>query len=376
MTEERSQRAFRGFGTRAMQFWMTISAAALIGTTATAQTKLSSDPHGYPRVRLLPSGEILASGTAFGTSSISILSSTNTGVSFSKVGQITDPDFADGLCCGTIFRLPQTVGSLAPGTLLWAGSVRQNVANRRMKIKVYESNDNGRNWTYLSAIAAPNTGGLWEPDFFMANDGALVMVYSDETMSGTYSQRLMKTRTYNGVNWVDAGNLVASTIKADRPGMAFVSKLANGDRIMTYELYGPAACTVFYKTSTDGWNWGPAANVGSAIRLSDGRYFAHAPTNKVMPDGALLVVGQLLMNANNTIAAGNGTVIFKSASGSPAGPWKTIAAPVPVPGATNRPCVNYSSSLLPISGGTRLLEIAGRLDSNVCYLYFGTGPSN
>lgn len=376
MTKRKMQRALRRAAIRVAPFWMAIGAVAAVGAGAEAQTRLSNDPHGYPRVRRLANGEILASATDFGASRISIFSSTNDGVSFTRVGQITDPEFASGLCCGTIFQLPQAVGSLASGTLLWAGSVGQNATDRRMKIKIYRSTDNGRTWTFSSQIVAPNTGGLWEPDFFIANDGALVMLYSDETIPATYDQRLMKTRTYNGTSWVDTANLVATTVRADRPGMAVVSRMANGSRFMTYELCGPAACTTFNRTSTDGWNWGAATSVGAAIRLADGRYLAHAPTNKVMPDGALVVVGQLLMNANNTIAAANGTVLFKSVSGNPAGPWTTIAAPVPVPNATNRPCVNYSSALLPVSNGSQLLEIAGRLDNDICYLYFGRGPAN
>ena len=145
---------------------------------------------------------------------------------------------------------------------------------------------------------------------------------------------------------------------------------------MTYELCGPAACATFFKTSNDGWDWGDATRVGTAIRLSDGRYFAHAPYSTVLSSGSLLVIGQILMNADNTIAAGNGTTIFKSASGDPTGPWTTITAPVGVPGARNHPCPNYSSPLLSLSGGAMVLEFAGRLESNNCIMYFGRGPTN
>jgi hypothetical protein len=352
--------------------WLPICASVLSGSMAQAQMRISADPHGYPRLRALANGEILASGTSLAKKRISIFSSADEGATFTKVGQIIDPEFANGLCCGTIFQLAQSVASLASGTLLWAGSVGQHATNRRMKIKVYKSRDNGRSWAYLSAIIAPNTGGLWEPDFFMAHDGALVMVYSDETMSGTYSQRLMKTRTYDGTTWMDASNIVASTVTADRPGMAVVSKMPNGSQFMTYEICGPARCKVFYRTSIDGWNWGAAANVGAPIRLPNGQYFAHAPTNQVLASGKLIVIGQLLMNANNTIATASGTIIFKSTAGSPAGPWTKIAAPVPVPGAVNAPCANYSSALLPVSKGTQLLEVAGRREES-CHLYFGRG---
>ncbi len=341
-----------------------------------AQTLLSPNEALYARVRHLADGELLAAVTAFNPARIDVYSSVDNGASFYKAGQIDDPEFADGICCGTIFQLPAAVGALPAGTLLWAGSVGGNkTPPRQMKIKVYLSADNGRTWSFLSQIAAPNTGGLWEPEFSIASDGALVMMYSDETNSA-YSQRLIKTRTYTGTSWVDTANLVASTVQADRPGMAIVSKLASGTRLMTFELCGPAACTAFYKTSADGWNWGSAAAVGSAIRLPDGRYFAHTPYNTVLPDGSILLVGQILMNSNNTPANGNGngTTILKSASGNPAGPWTAIAAPVTVPSPDSSYCPNYSSPLLALSN-TTVLEFAGRKET-ACRMYFNTGPAN
>jgi len=349
---------------------------SIISVPVQAQTQLSSSEALYARLRKLANGEILATVTAFGPARVDVYASSNSGASFAKVAQITDSEFADGICCGTLFQLPSAVGSMPAGTLLWAGSVGANkAAPRQMKIKVYKSGDNGRTWSFLSQIAAPNTGGLWEPEFSIASDGALVMMYSDETNSA-YSQRLMKTRTYNGTSWVDTANLVASTIQADRPGMAIISKLASGTRLMTFELCGPAKCTTFYKTSTDGWNWGSAGNVGAAIRLPDGRYFAHTPYNTVLPNGAILVVGQILMNSNNTPANGNGngTTILKSASGNPAGPWSAIAAPVTVPNPDNSYCPNYSSPLLALSNST-ILEFAGRKET-ACRMYYNTGSAN
>lgn len=371
----------RYFGAGQWTRWTVLAALAVLvpavtGSAAHAQTQLSPDDALYARTRQLSNGEVLASVSAFaGGNHVDIYSSSNSGASFSRVGAINDAEFSTGLCCGTIFQLPRQVGSLPTGTLLWAGSVGQDAANRRMKIKIYRSGDNGRSWSYLSAVTASNTGGFWEPEFSIAADGALVMMYSDET-NAAYSQRLVKTRSYNGTSWQDLTDFVASSVQSDRPGMAVVSKLANGSRIATFELCGPAACTVFYKTSTDGWNWGDAHDVGLAIRLADGRYFAHAPYNTVLPNGAILVVGQVLMNSNGSVAAANGTTLFKSANGSPAGPWTTIAAPVGVPGAYDNYCPNYSSPLLPVSNGSSVLQFASRVQSSRCIMYYGRGPAN
>ncbi|WP_445192232.1 sialidase family protein [Sphingomonas sp. Tas61C01] len=353
-----------------------VALSGSIGTTQT-QTRLTTDPSMYARARQLANGEILAAMTGFaGGKHIDVYVSADAGVTFRPLSRITDPDFGTGLCCGTIFQLPRAIGKLPAGTLLWSGSIGQDGGiDRRMTIKIYMSADDGRTWRFLSAIASLNAGGLWEPELSVAEDGALVMMYSDETNRSIWDQKLVATRSYDGARWQDTKDLVASTVRADRPGMAVVSRLARGTRFMTYELCGPAACATFLKTSNDGWNWGNATQAGTAIRLPDGRHFVHAPYNTVLSSGPLLVVGQMLMKADGTVAAGNGTTIFKSASGNPAGPWTTIAAPVGVPGARDHPCPNYSSPLLSLAEGATVLEFSGRLEGDKCVMYFNRGPT-
>ncbi len=350
-----------------------------------AQKQLSPDPALYARMVRVEHGHepsrnrgIVAAVTAFtGSTHVDVYGSKDDGASFSVIGTIQDADFAGGLCCGTLFEMPRTVGSLHAGTLLWAGSVGQNVPQptRRMQIKVYGSIDGGRSWRFHSAIPSPDAGGLWEPQFTLAEDGALVMTYSDETQQPTYSQLLTHTRSYDGATWVDAGSLVASAVPADRPGMAVVNQLRNGQFLMTFELCGPAACTAFYKTSTDGWNYGPVADTGTPVRTPSGQFFEHAPTNTVLPDGTILLVGQVLMNADGSMAAGNGATLFKNTSGVPTGAWLPIPAPVPVPGAFDNYCPNYSSPLLGLDNGARVLEFADHLEGNACIMDYASGPT-
>jgi hypothetical protein len=65
--------------------------------------------------------------------------------------------------------------------VLWAGSVGQNTSPHQMEIKVYHSGDGGQSWSYLSnCVNTTNPGGLWEPQFNIASDGALVCHWSDE----------------------------------------------------------------------------------------------------------------------------------------------------------------------------------------------------
>jgi hypothetical protein len=346
-------------------------------------------------------GTIIAAGTAAapaGGLQVGIFKGDVAGTSFSPLSTIVDPDFSTGLCCGTLYELPQRIGSLRPGTLLWAGSVGQNTTPKLMKIKVYRSEDGGASWSYLSAVTTPLTGGLWEPEFTVAADGALVMFFSDQTEQTTYTQTLKKVRTYDGVNWQDMIHVVASPILADAPGMAVVRRLSDGRWMMTYEFGGPAHQWIArYRLSHDGWNWGDAQDLGTGIQLPSGAFPAHTPTFTVMRDGAIALTAQLIENPG-ALATGleslsplNGQVLLVNRSGRPEMPWTTMIAPVPVPDACehNCPipsngkkqipssCPNYSSSLLPADDGRAVLEFAsdwliGADEKYACLTSYGT----
>jgi hypothetical protein len=222
-----------------------------------------------------------------------------------------------------------------------------------MAIKIYGSQDQGRTWRYLSEIRSPNRGGLWEPEFTLGRDGALIMFFSDETDQAQYSQTIKKVRTYDGVNWRDMGYVVASEIRRDRPGMPVVRLLSDGQYMMTYELGGPAHFIVYYRLSDDGWTWGNPTNVGAEIRL---------------PNGAF------------TLGARNGRVLLVNRAGNPATPWRTIPAPVPVPGACSETCrryqwcPNYSSALLPTENGRQVLEFASSWTGSACITSYAWAP--
>ena len=114
------------------------------------------------------------------------------GAPFRQIGEITDPEFGSGVCCGTLYELPRQVGSLQAGTLLWAASVGKKA--ERMAIRIYRSEDEGRSWSYLSEIRAANPGGIWEPEFTLGSDGALILFFSDETNPAKHSQTIKKVR--------------------------------------------------------------------------------------------------------------------------------------------------------------------------------------
>ncbi|HSU18366.1 MAG TPA: Ig-like domain repeat protein [Acidobacteriaceae bacterium] len=370
-----------------------VSVFSISACIAAAQTRtaLSNTTALYPRLIRLAhnsdaskNGLIVASVTGFrnGSGEEDIYSSAD-GRTFAQIGAIVDSDFASGLCCGTLFELPAQVGALAPGTLLWSGSVGQQSTTQPMQLKIYKSTDGGATWSYLSNCATATSpksvgGGLWEPQFEIADDGALVCFYSDETQSG-HSQLIHQVRSYDGINWKDSTFTVASTISNDRPGMPVVTKLPSGTYFMSYELCGPAACTVFSRTSSDGWNWGDPANMGRKVQTVSGQWLEHAPTNVWSPsatstNGTILLIGQMLYDASGAVSSGNGITILTNHSADGSGTWNTMPAPVQVPTAYNNYCPNYSSSLLPSTDGTTLLEFASDYVGSTCTTFFNTGP--
>ena len=363
---------------------------------ATAQrTELSANETLYPRlVRLshdaAASGRVVASVTSFpsGKGEEQIFASDDNGRTFARIGTIADPDFAKGLCCGTLYELPQKVGSLDPGTLLWAGSVGGDTQGAPMQIKIFKSTDRGATWSYLSncltATVNRSAGGLWEPEFAIASDGSLACYYSDETQPG-HSQVLRVTRSTDGITWSTPIDLVSSGVAADRPGMAVVRRLPSGRYFLTFELCGPAACTVFYKTSVDGINFGAATDVGTRVETADHRWLLHTPTNAWAPvpglaNGRIFVIGQIVADAAGP-ATGNGVVVLYNDSADGSGPWQTLPAPVPIsaPSGISNVCQNYSSPLLPSADGRTLLGLATDYDvvagQRLCKTYFGTAST-
>jgi len=354
---------------------------ALSGSFSTQQ----GDAPYFRLVRLehgSSNGTIVASESLMGNGiTANIWQSTNGGNSWTQV--TTVPEIAGSAMIGgsELFEMPQTVGSLAAGTLLYAATYQ--VGSLRA-IEIYTSTNAGSTWTYLGTpvVGGSNGSGIWEPNFEIANDGALVMVYSDETDS-CCSQKLSQMRTYNGTSWQDQQNTVASPIQADRPGMAVVTKLPGGTYFMTYEDCGPAACTVFYRTSTDGWNWGSSSNMGTKLQTPSGQYFEHAPTNAWSPsvlssNGAILVVGQVFFASNGSVDPQNGEVILENlSSDGNSGSWFPISAPVQVPTAYDNYCPNYSSAILPATDGSSILELTSDYNSSgICGGYYGSETWN
>ena len=327
---------------------------------------------GYPRVvRVIdPSGR--DTGDLVASSKDKIFESHDHGHTWQVIATI-DPA-TDGLtwrCCSTLFQLPRPVGNLKEGTLVYAASY---LKGDTPAIGYYQSDDHGRTWTFQGTpIVKGNTNhhGLWEPQFEVANDGALVMFWSDET-DPSHSQKLSQIRNYlKGNGWQDEKDTVASGVQGDRPGMAVVNQMSNGNFFMTYEVQGPQhKGAVHARISQDGWNFGDPANLGFRPTDEQGEYFEVAPSNVWVrtpshPAGTLFVVGRNLVQGNGQPATLDGQVLFMNNDPDGRGVWRRVPAPVPIPRiptATHINCENYSSALLGYPDGRGIVELATKAD--------------
>ncbi|MBN8885213.1 MAG: RICIN domain-containing protein [Rudaea sp.] len=333
----------------------------------------------YPRVVRLAHGPPASNGRLIASTNGVIFRSDDNGASWSQISTVPTASGSTERCCATLFEMPQAVGALAAGTLLSSASY---FYGSTPAIEVYTSTDQGVTWSYHSmpAVGGDNAHGLWEPEFEIASDGALVAFWSDET-DPCCSQKLVQMRSYNGTSWQDKTDTIRSTIQADRPGMITVSKLPNGHYFMTNELCGPAACTAFSRVSTDGWNFGNPNDMGTRIQTASGQYLEHTPLNKWTPsplssNGAIILTGQMVYDSNGQVSAANGNVLFVNTNVDGTGNWYTINAPVHVPNPYDNYCPNYSSALLPATDGSSILELASDYNNGVCNTYFATESWN
>jgi len=375
------------------------AAAAASLATVPRGTLLQTTWSAYPRmVRLShqrdPSrnGRIVASVSEFerGALQVGFHASDDGGATFRRLSTLQDAGFAAGLCCGSLYELPRAVGALPAGVLLFSVSVGHERAGTTMTQPIYRSDDGGASFRPLSASCGtaarvrepgrPGTG-VWEPEFYVAADGSLVCVYSDET-TPSGSQVLQLTRTEDGIVWSEPRVIVAGMHADDRPGMAVVRRLPDGRYLMSFELCGPAvpACVARLLVSSDGLDWGPPAGMGMRPQTALGQFFRHAPTIAWAPGspgtpGVLTLIGQLLSDGSGTgIDPASGRALLVSDSGQPTGPWRIAPAPIGLAASPRESnyCQNYSTALLPSEDGQQLLALQTDLDAQGgCQARFG-----
>lgn len=350
----------------------------------TSGTRISGNAY-YPRVIRLAhgsaNGTLLASVTNFDGQGGNgkIMKSTDDGASWSVLSQVRDAASSDGLCCSSLYELPQALGDLPAGSILYSASYGGNSpGDGGMSVGLWASRDRGQTWEWRAQVARTSVaGGLWEPEMHLKANGDLVVHYSDESEVGK-SQKLVERYSSDGRTFGQVWPTVRLADGGARPGMANVKRLANGTFLMTYEICGPNwNCEFYWRTSADGGNWGDPAQAGTRITASDGSRPRHAPVLTLVENGPyagrLVLFGQRHFTSGGAVDAGSGATMLVSDNG-PGGPWVRAAAPLKVPNVGTNTCQNYSPGVLPTADGTKLIEFTTDSDAaDGCAVWFGTG---
>ena len=346
---------------------------------ASEQQKLISDQRAYyPRVIKLANqknlnGSLLSSFDSDGNKANFFISK-DEGKTWDYLSSFIE-NSPPGHCCSGLYEVSEKTGQTLAGTLFWTTSIGRGQDPRvPTALKIYQSNDAGKNWAFLSNPISGNTG-LWEAEFIINGKKDLVIYYSsEEHKTQGYNQLLAhKISKDGGKTWGTEVYDVAMNGGEMRPGMAIVRKLNNGKYIMCYEICG-MGCDVFIRFSDDGVNWGDPEDKGIRVESINGNHFAHAPTITIAPDNTLIVIGQLLMNnAENKIMPDNGNVMMINTKNG-VGPWQEIKSPVAVTNAKDDPCPNYSSQLILSSDNKNIIEIALQYNGNICKAYYNRLP--
>src|SRR5699024_8005304 len=162
----------------------------------------------------------------------------------------------------------------------------------------------------ITAVAE-NEGGLWEPEFAVADDGELVLWFCDETDGENHSQRIVQQTSTDALTWTDPVPIIELEDPTARPGMPNVRRLRTGRWAMTYEICGPQDhCRSYVRTSDDPREWGPATSRDRVIRAVDGTEPRHTPTLLVDEDGSVLLGAQMHYTADGELSEHNGQVVL------------------------------------------------------------------
>ncbi|NHA66451.1 RICIN domain-containing protein [Phycicoccus flavus] len=289
----------------------------------------------YVKSAQLPSGKIVASfeddSQDYNGQVWPIWSSTDDGRSWSRTSEVPDTHRGWGNWTNPFFYvLPQPIGGMPAGTLLLAG-ISAPPDRSRTAVEIYKSTDEGVTWSFLSEVAvggAENGTPVWEPYLLVAG-GKLICYYSDERDKARHNQKLVHQVSTDGVSW---GPVVEDVALADsrlRPGMPVVTRMANGQYIMTFEVVGAPGVPNNFKISADPESWSPK-KVGTTID------YGGSPVITTLPNGRL---------AYNSYDSGD----IRINTGNGTGPWTKVG--------TNMP-VGYSRMMQYVRGTGRMLVLS------------------
>ncbi|WP_135364385.1 sialidase family protein [Halosimplex halophilum] len=271
-----------------------------------------------------------------------------------------------------LFELPQSVGPWDAGTILAAGNSIPDDRSRT-SIDVYASEDGGRSWSHVSAVAE---GGravpqadetpVWEPELALDAGGDLVCYFADERhREGGYDQLVGHRRSVDGgQTWDEEVFDAAVPNGADRPGMPVVARLPDGRYVLTFEVVGPThEGAIFVKTSPDGRDWGDPADLGSPVRTAEGHRLTNGPYVTWTPaggsDGTVVASAKTLRTDDGEQAPGSGRTLLATADFAEFADWSPVEAPLAFADEfdTGHGTVGWTTPLVPVAGGEELLQM-------------------
>ena len=245
----------------------------------------------YAKSAQLPSGRLVATyednNQPLTNMVFPIWTSTTNGASWSRTGSVADtsPRGWGNWTNPNLYVLPQRIGTMPAGTLLLAG-ISSPADRSATAIQLYRSNDEGATWSWVSEVAlgggqwgSANPTPIWEPYLFVAGN-RLIAYYSDERDKANHDQKIVHQASTDGVTWGPVVEDVAPADSSLRPGMPIVTRMANGQYIMVFEMVGLANTPNNFKISSDPESWSPA---GTGTTIDTGG----SPMIITLPNGRL-----------------------------------------------------------------------------------------
>ena len=287
-----------------------------------------------------------------------IYQSTDDGLTWTQIATTTETQFPGWHFKAEpdLLELPHQIGNLPAGTILLAGNSRNGKSTQH---EIYYSLDHGVTWQYRGMVDNNNANterGLWEPRLGITSDGRLICYYSDETHVPTYNQLLgERISSDGGITWGPEIFACAIPDGVQRPGMPVVTKLPNGQYVMSFESWADDTGQVRLKFSSDGINWGSGPSdygipvqTASGARLGATPYIMWSPAGG--PDGVLIVSAQKLSYSPNT----DRQFFINTSLGQ--GDWTMIPSAVQWQGGNL--LSGWSQGMIPTADGQGVIQLA------------------
>jgi hypothetical protein len=144
-----------------------------------------------------------------------------------------------------------------------------------------------------------NPTPIWEPYLLVANN-KLIVYYSDERDKANHDQKIVHQTSTDGVSWGPVVEDVAMADRALRPGMPVVTRMANGQYIMAFEMVGQANTPNNVKISANPESWN-AQNGGTTIDNGGSPFIITLPNGRLAYNS--YGSGDIRVNTNNGTGA-------------------------------------------------------------------------